>query len=67
MKFNSRRSADTYSDVQIQEGEILKDVTHLQENALRKHQEVLELIEALSDTESSDRASSVRLRGLPPW
>ncbi|KAJ7160613.1 hypothetical protein C8R43DRAFT_1105222 [Mycena crocata] len=51
----------------IQEGEILKDVTHLQENAVRKHQEVLELMEALSDTESSDRASSVRLRGLPPW
>jgi hypothetical protein len=37
----------------------MKDVTEMQEDAEKRHREVLDVIEALSDT-SSDGASSVR-------
>jgi hypothetical protein len=36
------------------------DVTAMQEFSERRHQEVIAMIEALSDASSSDRASSVR-------
>lgn len=38
----------------------MTDVTWMQENAHKRHQEVLDMIEALSDVTSSDKASSVR-------
>jgi hypothetical protein len=37
----------------------LKDITQIKEDAEKQHKEVLEMIEALSDTTSSDGASSV--------
>jgi hypothetical protein len=37
----------------------MKDITQMQEDAEKQHQEVLDMIEALSDTTSSDGASSV--------
>jgi hypothetical protein len=49
----------------------MTDIAEMQENAQKRHQEVLSMIEveALSDATSSDRASSVRkihcLRGMP--
>jgi hypothetical protein len=38
----------------------MTDITEIQENAQKRQQEVLNMIEALSDTASSDKASSVR-------
>jgi hypothetical protein len=35
-------------------------IAEMQENARKRHQEVLNMVEALSDATSSDRASSVR-------
>jgi alpha-D-ribose 1-methylphosphonate 5-triphosphate diphosphatase PhnM len=37
----------------------MKDITQIQQDAEKRHKEVLDMIEALSDTTSSDRASSV--------
>jgi hypothetical protein len=37
----------------------MKEITQMQEDAEKRHKEVLDMIEALSDTTSSDRASSV--------
>jgi alpha-D-ribose 1-methylphosphonate 5-triphosphate diphosphatase PhnM len=37
----------------------MKDIAQMQEDAEKRHKEVLDMIEALSDTTSSDRASSV--------
>jgi hypothetical protein len=37
----------------------MKDITQMQEDAEKRNKEVLDMIEALSDTTSSDRASSV--------
>jgi hypothetical protein len=37
----------------------MKDITQMQEDAEKQHKEVLDMIEALSDTTSSDGASSV--------
>jgi hypothetical protein len=37
----------------------MTNVTRMQQDAQDRHQEVLEVIEALSDTTSSDRASTV--------
>jgi hypothetical protein len=37
----------------------MKDITHMQEDAEKHHKEVLDMIEVLSDTTSSDGASSV--------
>jgi hypothetical protein len=37
----------------------MKDITQMQEDAEKQNKEVLDMIEALSDTTSSDRASSV--------
>jgi hypothetical protein len=37
----------------------MADITEMQENAQKRHEEVLNLLEALSDVTSSDRASSV--------
>ncbi|KAJ7827722.1 hypothetical protein B0H13DRAFT_1917504 [Mycena leptocephala] len=37
----------------------IKDITEMQKDAEKRHKEVLDMIEALSDTTSSDRASSV--------
>jgi hypothetical protein len=46
----------------------MTDITEIQENAWKRHQEVLNAIEALSDRTSSDRTSSVseihHLRGM---
>jgi hypothetical protein len=36
-----------------------KDITQMQEDAEKRYKEVLDMIEALSDTASSDGASSV--------
>jgi hypothetical protein len=37
----------------------MKDITQMQEDAEKRHKEVLDMVEALSDTTSSDRTSSV--------
>jgi hypothetical protein len=37
----------------------MQDITQMQEDAEKQHKEVLDMIEALSDTISSDRSSSV--------
>jgi hypothetical protein len=37
----------------------MTDITGMQENAQKRHEEVLSLVEVLSDGTSSDRASSV--------
>jgi hypothetical protein len=37
----------------------VKDITQMQEDAEKQHKEVLDMIEALSDTTSSDGASFV--------
>jgi hypothetical protein len=37
----------------------MMDITHMQEDAQQQNKDVLDMIEALSDTTSSDRASSV--------
>jgi hypothetical protein len=37
----------------------MKDLTQMQEDAEKRHKEVLDMVEALSDTTSSDRSSSV--------
>jgi hypothetical protein len=37
----------------------MKDIAQIQADAEKQHKEVLDMIEALSDTTSSDRASSV--------
>jgi hypothetical protein len=37
----------------------MKDIAQMQADAEKQHKEVLDMIEALSDTTSSDRASSV--------
>jgi hypothetical protein len=39
--------------------DIIIDLTKFQEEAVRRHQEVLSMIEGLSDIASSDRASAV--------
>lgn len=38
----------------------MKDLTQMQQDAEKRHKEVLNMIEALSDATSSDSASSVR-------
>ncbi|KAJ6537865.1 hypothetical protein B0H19DRAFT_1078974 [Mycena capillaripes] len=45
---------------QVKTAEIMTDVAKMQQEAQERHQEVLKMIEALSDGASSDRASSVR-------
>ncbi|KAJ7899910.1 P-loop containing nucleoside triphosphate hydrolase protein [Mycena leptocephala] len=37
----------------------MKDITQMQEDAEKRHKEVLDMVEALSDTTSSDRSSSI--------
>jgi hypothetical protein len=37
----------------------MAEIAEMQENAQKRHQEVLNLVEALSDVTSSDSASSV--------
>jgi alpha-D-ribose 1-methylphosphonate 5-triphosphate diphosphatase PhnM len=37
----------------------MKDIAQIQEDAEKRHKEVIDMIEALSDTTGSDRASSV--------
>jgi hypothetical protein len=37
----------------------MKDITQMQKDAEKRNKEVLDMIEALSDTTSSDRSSSV--------
>jgi hypothetical protein len=37
----------------------IKDITQMREDAQKRNKEVLDMIEALSDTTSSDSASSV--------
>jgi hypothetical protein len=44
---------------QIQETNLLKDLADMQKYAQERHQEVLQLIEDLSDGTTSDKASSV--------
>ncbi|KAJ6534966.1 hypothetical protein B0H19DRAFT_1241219 [Mycena capillaripes] len=44
---------------QIQTGNIIADVTEMQRVAEERHQEVLEMVEALSDPATSEAASSV--------
>jgi hypothetical protein len=44
--------------MQVKTVDLMKDITKMQEDADKRHKEVLEAIEALSDT-SSDGASSV--------
>ncbi|KAJ7083926.1 hypothetical protein C8R43DRAFT_1115463, partial [Mycena crocata] len=50
----------------IQDFNLLKDATEMKEYAGRKHKEVLELIEAISEGTISDKASSIN-KGLSPW
>ncbi|KAJ7902459.1 hypothetical protein B0H13DRAFT_2513217 [Mycena leptocephala] len=44
---------------QVKTANVLKDITEIQEDAERRHKEVLDMIEALSDTTSSNGASFV--------
>ncbi|KAJ6548482.1 hypothetical protein B0H19DRAFT_1074343 [Mycena capillaripes] len=44
---------------QIETANTMTDVRWMQENARKRHQEVLDMIEALSDVTSSDKASSL--------
>ncbi|KAJ7888451.1 hypothetical protein B0H13DRAFT_2277398 [Mycena leptocephala] len=44
---------------QVPMGNHMKDLTQMQEDAAKRNKEVLDMIEALSDTTSSDRASSI--------
>ncbi|KAJ7829607.1 hypothetical protein B0H13DRAFT_1916375 [Mycena leptocephala] len=44
---------------QVPVGNHMKDLTQMQEDAAKRNKEVLDMIEALSDTTSSDRASSI--------
>jgi hypothetical protein len=37
----------------------MKDITEMQEDAKKRHKKVLDMIESLADSTSSDRASSV--------
>jgi hypothetical protein len=37
----------------------MKDITQMQEDAEKRNKEVLDMVEALSDTTSSERSSSV--------
>jgi hypothetical protein len=48
------------SNIQIHTVNLMTDITEMQEHAQKRQQEVLNIVEALSDTTSSDRASSVR-------
>ncbi|KAJ7848299.1 hypothetical protein B0H13DRAFT_1906827 [Mycena leptocephala] len=45
--------------VQIKSLNLIKDITKMQEDAEMRHKEVLNMIEALSDSPSSDEASSI--------
>jgi phage regulator Rha-like protein len=45
-------------NIQIKTGNVMRDAINIQEDANKRHKEVLELIETLSDT-SSDGASTV--------
>jgi hypothetical protein len=47
-------------DIQIHTVNIRNNVTEMQENARKRHQEVLDVVESLSDATSSESASSVR-------
>ncbi|KAJ7442413.1 hypothetical protein FB451DRAFT_1440110 [Mycena latifolia] len=46
-------------NMEVQDGNLIKDVKDLQGYAQARHQEVLEMIECLFDITSSDRASSI--------
>jgi hypothetical protein len=46
--------------MQIKTIPIMKDLANMQRDAQKRHEEVLNMIESLSDTTSSDRASSVQ-------
>jgi hypothetical protein len=46
--------------MQIKTIPIIKDMANMQRDAQKRHEEVLNMIESLSDTTSSDRASSVQ-------
>ncbi|KAF7334538.1 hypothetical protein MVEN_02283600 [Mycena venus] len=43
----------------VKTGNIMSDITQMQEEAERQHKEVLDMIQALSDTASSDGASAI--------
>jgi hypothetical protein len=45
-------------NIQIKTGDVMRDAIKMQEDANKRHKEVLDLIETLSDT-SSDGASTV--------
>jgi hypothetical protein len=47
-------------EIQVHTLNIITDIAEMQENARKRHQEVLDLVEAFLDSASSDRASSVR-------
>jgi hypothetical protein len=51
-------AADRYS-MQIHTAKFAAEVTERQQEIQKKHQEVLKMIEALSDTTSSEKASTV--------
>ncbi|KAJ7859441.1 hypothetical protein B0H13DRAFT_1901465 [Mycena leptocephala] len=44
---------------QIHTGNLMAEIAEMQENARRRHQEVLDMVETLSEITSSDRASSI--------
>ncbi|KAJ6564232.1 hypothetical protein B0H19DRAFT_1258698 [Mycena capillaripes] len=49
-----------FIDFQVESLSLMRDLTKMQEDAEKRHQEVLDMIEALSDTASSDAASSMK-------
>jgi hypothetical protein len=51
--------------MQVETANIRKDIANIQQDAKKRHEEVLKMIEALSDATDSDQASSVwKLRYL---
>ncbi|KAJ6538063.1 hypothetical protein B0H19DRAFT_1079138 [Mycena capillaripes] len=55
-----------FVDFQVESLWLMRDVTTMQEDVEKRHQEVLDMIEAFSDTTSSDAASSVgKIHHLP--
>ncbi|KAJ6538034.1 hypothetical protein B0H19DRAFT_1079116 [Mycena capillaripes] len=48
-----------FINFQVESLSLMRDVTKMQEDAEKRHQEVLDMIEALSNSASSDAASSV--------
>ncbi|KAJ7892169.1 hypothetical protein B0H13DRAFT_1886907 [Mycena leptocephala] len=59
LKLNRRAARSRISSAKVPMVHHMKDLTQMQKDAERRHKEVLDMIEVLLDTTSSDGASSV--------